>query len=211
MKLKLLPWLFVAVLVVVLGFLYGSNQKQESELAQLRQSNQEFEQRATLNETNSAPAQAPNDELTRLRAENQDVLRLRNEVRRLRDENQQLKTQAQSAQQQVQTVQAQAEQLRSSAAQASAQAQQLETIARAKAQADLTAACINNLRQLDGAKQQWALENNKPANSPVQVADVLPYLRAQFPTCPAGGVYTLNAINRPPTCSVPGHVLPKAP
>ena len=43
-------------------------------------------------------------------------------------------------------------------------------------QTSQTNACINNLRQLDGAKQQWALENGKTqADTPVE-ADVQPYL-----------------------------------
>ena len=31
-------------------------------------------------------------------------------------------------------------------------------------------ACINNLRQIDGAVQQWALENKKPTGTPVAEA-----------------------------------------
>jgi hypothetical protein len=70
-------------------------------------------------------------------------------------------------------------------------------------------ACINNLRQLDGAKQQWALEKNKkPADVPTK-ADLSPYLRG-WPTCPAGGTYTIGAVNEQPTCSLAnlGHKLP---
>ena len=70
-------------------------------------------------------------------------------------------------------------------------------------------ACINNLRQIDGAIQQWALENRQPATARVTPADVVRYLGGVMPVCPAGGVYTLNTVSTPPTCSVPGHVLPK--
>ena len=35
-----------------------------------------------------------------------------------------------------------------------------------------TNACINNLRQIDGAKEQWALENKKNQGDAVVVADV---------------------------------------
>jgi hypothetical protein len=70
-------------------------------------------------------------------------------------------------------------------------------------------ACINNLRMIAGAKQQWALENNKTeADTPMR-ADLLSYLKnSEFPTCPAGGKYTMNAIGTPPECSVAGHQLP---
>src|SRR6516164_10295386 len=38
-------------------------------------------------------------------------------------------------------------------------------------------ACINNLRQIDGAKQQWALENKKTsADSPPTSTSLTPYL-----------------------------------
>jgi prepilin-type N-terminal cleavage/methylation domain-containing protein len=37
-------------------------------------------------------------------------------------------------------------------------------------------ACINNLRQVDGAIQQWALENNAAATTPVTETDITPYL-----------------------------------
>jgi general secretion pathway protein G len=71
-------------------------------------------------------------------------------------------------------------------------------------------ACINNLRQIDGAKQQWALENSKPANTLVSAVNITPYLpNNTMPICPAGGVYTINAIGTAPTCSMPGHQLPK--
>lgn len=67
-------------------------------------------------------------------------------------------------------------------------------------------ACINNLRQLDAAKNQWALENAKPATAVPTKQDLLPFLR-QWPVCPAGGTYTLGPVSEAPTCSVAGHAL----
>jgi prepilin-type N-terminal cleavage/methylation domain-containing protein len=71
--------------------------------------------------------------------------------------------------------------------------------------------CINNLRQIDGAKQQWALENKKSdADSPGQT-DVQVYIKnSTFPHCPAGGSYTIGAVSTDPTCDQTGHVLPAA-
>ncbi len=70
-------------------------------------------------------------------------------------------------------------------------------------------ACINNLRQIDGAKQQWALEQKasvtaSPGNSALQ-----PYLGrgsagSAFPTCPGGGSYTVGNIQTAPICSLSG-------
>jgi len=68
-------------------------------------------------------------------------------------------------------------------------------------------ACINNLRQIDAAKQQWALEKGKLATDVPTWNDIQPYLY-KIPHCPAGGTYSINAVGDKPTCSVPGHVLP---
>jgi hypothetical protein len=68
--------------------------------------------------------------------------------------------------------------------------------------------CVNNLRIIDAAKNQWALEHHKGANDTPTESDLLPYLKNnQFPQCPAGGVYTIGQDNTLPTCSVTNHVL----
>src|ERR1051325_360004 len=179
MKLKSLPWLLAAALLIGIIGLFASNQKKAAEIAQLQQATQELEQlRAAQAGANQAPA-ATNDELTLLRQENKDLLRLRNEVRRLKEENQQLNRQAQSAQSQAQTAQAQAEAFRTTAAQATAQAQQVESASRMQAQAN---ACISNLRQIEAAKQQWALQYGKLSVTPVNAGDILPYFKGSaFP------------------------------
>jgi len=72
-------------------------------------------------------------------------------------------------------------------------------------------ACINNLRQLDGAKQQWALENKKSDTDTPAQADVQVYIKNNaMPTCPSGGTYTIGAVNTDPTCNAPSgdHALP---
>jgi len=72
--------------------------------------------------------------------------------------------------------------------------------------------CINNLRLIDGAKQQWALENNKTANDIPTGHDLDKYLTRGFTFeslhCLKGGTYTINKVGEPPTCSVPEHQLP---
>src|SRR6266436_504507 len=68
-------------------------------------------------------------------------------------------------------------------------------------------ACINNLKQLDGAKEQWALENKKSAGSTVDSAGVVSYIKGSaMPICPGGGTYSLNAVDTPPTCTITGHI-----
>ena len=75
-------------------------------------------------------------------------------------------------------------------------------------------ACINNLRQIDGAVQQWALENKKAAAAAVVTADVIPYLKSQV-VCPSGGTtfadsYTVSDAQTKPVCKqlAATHVLP---
>jgi len=81
--------------------------------------------------------------------------------------------------------------------------------ARINAQTD---ACIDNLRQLDGAVQTWALEHSQAPSATVTSGDVLPYLghgtAGQWPTCPAGGTYSVTTVNAKPSCTISGHVLP---
>ena len=74
-------------------------------------------------------------------------------------------------------------------------------------------ACITNLKQIDAAKQQWALENKKTDTDTMASDDVKVYIKNNlFPHCPASGTYTLGAVNTDPTCdksSLPqSHVLP---
>ena len=69
--------------------------------------------------------------------------------------------------------------------------------------------CINNLRQIDGAKQQWALQNKKTATDVPTAADLNAFLPAGFESlvCPKMGTYTINALGQSPTCSIPEHTL----
>jgi hypothetical protein len=70
--------------------------------------------------------------------------------------------------------------------------------------------CINNLRMIDAAKQQWALEKDKPIDAVPRQRDLLPYLKdGVFPVCPDGGTYSINNVDTLPTCTVIGHVLPQ--
>jgi hypothetical protein len=74
--------------------------------------------------------------------------------------------------------------------------------------------CVNNLRQIDGAKQQWYLENQKSSNDIPTHAEVALYLKNNtFPVCPAGGKYIVGRVDEEPKCSAglrgnPSHVLP---
>jgi len=65
-------------------------------------------------------------------------------------------------------------------------------------------ACISNLRQIDGAIQQWALETKQSETATVTAAEILSYLRNSV-TCPAGGrtfadSYSVTTASARPTC-----------
>ena len=88
--------------------------------------------------------------------------------------------------------------------------------ARATSQAN---ACINNMRQIDAAVNEWALEKGmKTGDGPATLtADLTPYIKlnsqGKKPSCPDGGVYALKKIGDTPTCSLgsninPSHILP---
>ena len=79
--------------------------------------------------------------------------------------------------------------------------------ARSKAQQN---ACINNLKQMDGAKAQWAIENKKVDSDAVTTSDITPYLKGSaMPECPASGAYAVTIVSAVPTCtlSTAGHTL----
>ena len=50
--------------------------------------------------------------------------------------------------------------------------------------------CLNNIRQIENAVQQWAMENKKTDNDYAFSTDIAPYIKNRiFPTCPSGGTY----------------------
>lgn len=70
-------------------------------------------------------------------------------------------------------------------------------------------ACIANLKQIDGAKNSWALENKKTTTDTPTAAVLYGatlYIRDE-PSCPAAGTYTLGTVSEKPKCNVAGHTL----
>jgi prepilin-type N-terminal cleavage/methylation domain-containing protein len=80
-------------------------------------------------------------------------------------------------------------------------------------------ACINNLSQIDGAKQQWALETKAAADALPVDSNIQPYMGrgagGSLPVCPLDSQNTFDTsynpqiISVPPTCliSTSNHVL----
>jgi chromosome segregation ATPase len=233
MKMKALaPWLVVVALGLGLAVLYSANQKQSEELTKLRAESQELQKlRAVADDAKTTQAQSETDELARLRKDHEDLLRLRNEIRLLRDENAQLTKQLQTAQSQVSSQTAKlAAPLQPLAQPDKAAAKPLtadQQIAQAAAdtfraryglpaapgqpltpEQQSMATCINNLRQIDAAKQQWAAEKSRAVGGLVNMTDLTTYFaNGAVPVCPAGGAYTISPIGTSPFCNIAGHAL----
>ena len=74
-------------------------------------------------------------------------------------------------------------------------------------QASQRAACVANLRTIDGAKATWSLEQRKTNTDVPTDADLFgptSYIREK-PSCPAGGVYSINQVDAKPTCTIADH------
>jgi prepilin-type N-terminal cleavage/methylation domain-containing protein len=69
--------------------------------------------------------------------------------------------------------------------------------------------CIENLVQIESAKQQWGLDYNKgdgdlPTRS--DLIGIASYIRT-LPECPGGGTYDIKPIGTSATCTISGHNL----
>ena len=70
-------------------------------------------------------------------------------------------------------------------------------------------ACQANLKQIQGAKVEWALDHRRDMKATPTDEDLFgpgKYLEAK-PECQSGGAYTVNAMDGRATCSVASHTL----
>jgi prepilin-type N-terminal cleavage/methylation domain-containing protein len=68
-------------------------------------------------------------------------------------------------------------------------------------------ACIANLKQIDGAKQTWALETKQISTALPDATEIYGatlYIR-DTPSCPANGSYDILTVSEKPTCTIEGH------
>lgn len=76
--------------------------------------------------------------------------------------------------------------------------------ARGKAQ---TGTCISNLKKIDQAKEQWAMETHAAQGSSVSLPMLLAgYIKGSV-YCPANGTYNVQPVGTNPTCTVSGHLV----
>ncbi len=68
-------------------------------------------------------------------------------------------------------------------------------------------ACVANIKQIEGAKATWALENKKVGTDSATDGDLFGstlYIRVK-PACPAAGTYTIGNVDTKASCSVADH------
>jgi hypothetical protein len=210
---KLFPGICLLLLIVSEVFWFSANRQKSLAQEQLREAQQQVaDLQSQLDELTNSGAANEAVETTRLRAENQDIPRLRSQIQQLQSDNSKLLRELSAAREadgkrneQLQEMETQNEQAQADEeAQAEAQQQAIQqTIAQERN------ACIANLRLIYAAKQAWALDKSKTDSDVPTEQDLLPYLKGGvFPVCPTGGTYTIGAVGVLPTCSIPGHVMP---
>ena len=63
--------------------------------------------------------------------------------------------------------------------------------------------CKENLRQIEGAKESWAMQMNHNQGDTIVTSEVVTYLKdGKFPSCPGGGTYTIQVVGTQATCSL---------
>jgi competence protein ComGC len=68
-------------------------------------------------------------------------------------------------------------------------------------------ACQSNMRTIEFAISQWALDKRKSNDSEVTLEDLEPYFIDGIPRCPSGGEYELYTVEEKPRCTVVGHTI----
>lgn len=72
--------------------------------------------------------------------------------------------------------------------------------------------CVYNMRQMDNAKEQWAIDTGATNGAPVLMEDIARYLpNKQSPGCPAGGTYKIGVVEEPTSCTMHGTALESRP
>jgi hypothetical protein len=199
MKLKdLFLGLCIAALLVSEMFLFSANQQKHD--AQNKMNAAQHDEAAAQAKLQQVQAAADSDamEIMRLNAENKSITR---KLSDLQSQNSTLNNASEQLSQQLTSVQQAAEQQQEQIQQMQYQTQQTQA-------GNEQAACMTNLRQIDAAKNEWALETGKAAGVVPTEQDLLPYLTGGvFPVCPSGGVYSIGAIGTPPSCSIHGPLI----
>ena len=197
-------WVCLALMLVAEVLLYRANHERDAALTDCRDAQNQLRQAQTeLEELKSSNSGLQAAENSRLRKQNEILTNklavLQRQLDLIRAENQLTAQNLNTARTALQLQQDHLQQL----------SVEKQRLAAAGAAVINQNTCLNNLRLIDAAKQQWALEKNKPDEAVPGARDLLPYLKnGVFPACPGEGQYSINAVGLLPACSVPSHVLP---
>jgi hypothetical protein len=196
LKVSILSVIAVAGVATPLAIQQQSQARLRQENQALRQQASEVDQMAAENERLSNLVVQAKGSASLSRDQLSELLRLRGEAGGLRRQIKELEA-----------LQAENRQLRTRLAGVPA-----VTVARdAKAlspEDEARNVCGNNLREIDRAIQQCALENKLAADDMVTAQQILPYLKdTNVMSCPLGGTYTFGRAGDRPSCSMPDHVL----
>jgi hypothetical protein len=200
MKLKfIIPWIAAIGALALAVVIYSGNLRAEAELAQLQERVAGLEDLRNENKRLQA-IEAADEELDRLRVENREIFRLRNEVGQLRKERDRPQQAA------ARPASSPRVPLLPPALPVPPQVQPDPAEPTAGLQAGGADACIANLIVLAEAKAAWAHDSESQPGTAVRIDQILPYLATDVqPACPEGGTYTLNPVNVLPACSIPEH------
>jgi septal ring factor EnvC (AmiA/AmiB activator) len=204
-------WACLAVIFVSQVLLFRANSQLSAAQTDARDARQQLTLLQTkLDELQASSVATLSTDNARLRQDNQTLTqklaKANNDLTQLGNDKSKLAQQLQTARQALQLQQDHLQQL---SVENQQQAQALAPPPPQMSPEDAQNACIENLKEINNAKQEWALEKNKDAADAPTADDLLPYLKGNvMPVCPAGGAYTIGAMNENPACSVPGHALP---
>src|SRR5882757_3786424 len=186
---KWIVWLLVVVFLVSEFLLFSANRDKNAALDSLRATQQQVvDLQAQVDQLKSSTAAAQSAELAKLRADNQDLPRLRNQVTLLQAASQRLQATNKTLTQQLNSTLTAAQQQQLQLQQLATENQHVRAVAQQLDAEAARNACLNNLRQIDAAKNQWALENNKTITAVPTATDIAAYIKldanGNIPGCP---------------------------
>ncbi|HEX9047854.1 MAG TPA: hypothetical protein VF988_12575, partial [Verrucomicrobiae bacterium] len=147
-------WLCLAVMLVSEFFLFRANHARDAAVTELRSAQHQLRDTQTeLDALKNSAAGAQVAEISSLRKQNEA---LTTKVNALQKNLEKLKSESQQTAQHLTTARTALEMQQEHLQQLQAEQQRAALLAN-------VAACINNLRAIDAAKTQWALDKNKTA------------------------------------------------
>jgi hypothetical protein len=193
---KFLPWVLTIIFATTTLMQFSRNQKMDSELSRLPALQTELDNmRAEIEEARKT--HVDQNELERLRKEGEEVYKLRNQIGLLK------KQLAQRPPPMGEIARADSQPQPPDPTAVEPETPQEDPVTKQQREQ-----CIQNMKVIEEAKTMWAVANNKNAGDKATIADITTALpNNSMPLCPAGGVYNLNEVGIPVSCSIPAHSL----